>query len=109
MKVYDPAFELAEREADEMDDIRFVQINHLHPNNKLYLSEYRIKRFDDLPGCIQAAGFDVSEGPPASIPLEPDPLPDSLDETLPALALLLAQGSPRFRNGAVSPDSGSTE
>ena len=101
MKVYDPAFELAEREADEMDDIRFVQINHLHPNNKLYLSEYRIKRFDDLPGCIQAAGFDVSEGPPASIPLEPDldPLPDSLDETLPALALLLAQGSLRFRNG----------
>ena len=101
MKVYDPAFELAEREADEMDDIRFVQINHLHPNNKLYLSEYRIKRFDDLPGCIRAAGFDVSEIPPASIPLEPDldPLPDSLDETLPALALLLAQGSLRFRNG----------
>ena len=48
VKVYDPAFELAKREADEMDDIRFVQINHLHPNNKLHLSQYRIKRFDDL-------------------------------------------------------------
>ena len=34
MKVYDPAFELAQREAKEMDDIRFVQVNHLHPDKR---------------------------------------------------------------------------
>ena len=31
MKVYDPAFELAQRAAGEMEGIRFVQVNHLHP------------------------------------------------------------------------------
>ena len=49
MKVYDPAFELAKREVEGMDDIRFVQVNHLHPDNALHLRQFRIKRFDDLP------------------------------------------------------------
>ena len=49
MKVYDPAFEVAKREVDRMEDIRFVQINHLHPNNALHLRQFQLKRFDDLP------------------------------------------------------------
>jgi len=48
MKVYDPAFERAKREAAGMD-VRFVQINHLHPNNDLHLKQFDVRRFDDLP------------------------------------------------------------
>jgi len=49
MKVFDPAFEIAKREVDSMEDIRFVQVNHLHPNNALHLKNFRIQRFDDIP------------------------------------------------------------
>ena len=49
MKVYDPAFERAKREVDGMDSIRFVQVNHLHPDNALHLHQFRIRRFDDIP------------------------------------------------------------
>ena len=49
MKVFDPAFEMAKREVDSMDNIRFVQVNHLHPNNALHLRQFRIQRFDDIP------------------------------------------------------------
>ena len=49
MKVHDPAFELAKREIDAMDNIKFVQINHLHPSNELHLSQFTLKQFDDLP------------------------------------------------------------
>ncbi len=49
MKVYDPAFEIARREVDRMDSIRFIQINHLHPDNSLHLRNFRLKRFDDIP------------------------------------------------------------
>jgi predicted dehydrogenase len=49
MKVYDPAFELAKREVDGMNDIRFVQVNHLHPDNALHLRQFRVQRFDDVP------------------------------------------------------------
>lgn len=48
MKVYDPAFELAKQEAAAMD-VRFVQINHLHPSNDLHLKQFDVRRFDDLP------------------------------------------------------------
>jgi predicted dehydrogenase len=49
MKVYDPAFELAKREVDHMNDIWFVQVNHLHPDNALHLRQFRVQRFDDVP------------------------------------------------------------
>jgi len=49
MKVYDPAFEFAKREVDSMEDYRFVQVNHLHPNNSLHLNQFRLQRFDDIP------------------------------------------------------------
>lgn len=49
MKVYEPAFEMAKREVDTMDDVRFVQTNHLHPSNELHLSHFKVKKFNDLP------------------------------------------------------------
>ena len=59
MKAYDPAFEYAKREVDQMDDIRFVQVNHLHPDNSLHLGQFHLERFDDLPeGSIEALRAD---------------------------------------------------
>ena len=49
MKVHDPAFQLAKLEVDAMESYRFVQINHLHPNNSLHLSQFDVERFDDVP------------------------------------------------------------
>ena len=49
MKVYDPAYELARREVEAMDNIRFVQVNHLHPNNDLHTRQFHVERFDDFP------------------------------------------------------------
>ena len=49
MKVHDPAFQLAKREVDTMESYRFVQINHLHPNNSLHLSQFDVQRFNDVP------------------------------------------------------------
>lgn len=49
MKLYEPAFELAQEEVSTMDDIRFVQVNHLHPNNELHVRQFRTRRFDDIP------------------------------------------------------------
>ena len=55
MKVYDPAFERAKQEAADMD-VRFVQINHLHPDNALHLQQFDVRRFDDLPeGAMESA------------------------------------------------------
>ena len=53
MKVHDPAFQLAKREVDTMEGYRFVQINHLHPNNRLHLSQFDVERFND----VQANAF----------------------------------------------------
>ena len=49
MKVHDPAFQFAKREVETMEGYRFVQINHLHPNNSLHLRQFDVERFDDVP------------------------------------------------------------
>ena len=50
MKIYDPAFERAKTEVDGMDSIRFVQVNHLHSENRLHLRQFQLQpRFDDIP------------------------------------------------------------
>src|SRR6185503_18590893 len=49
MKVYDPAYEYAKSEVDAMKNIRFVQVNHLHPNNDLHVRQFHVERFNDLP------------------------------------------------------------
>lgn len=49
MKVYDPAFERARREVEELKEIRFAQVNHLHTDNAHHLRQFRLMRFDDIP------------------------------------------------------------
>lgn len=57
MKVHDPAFQFAKREVDTMESYRFVQINHLHPNNSLHLSQFDVERFNDVPpDALKPAG-----------------------------------------------------
>lgn len=51
MKVYDPAFEAAQRAVREMGEIRFVQVTHLHPDNRLHLRQFDVRRFDDYPAA----------------------------------------------------------
>lgn len=53
MKIYDPAFELVEAEARDME-VRFVQIHHLHPNNDLHLAQFDVQRFDDISAAVFA-------------------------------------------------------
>lgn len=52
MKVYDPAYEYALREVQDMDNIRFIQVNHLHPTNDLHVRQFDVRRFDDIPGEV---------------------------------------------------------
>lgn len=61
MKVYDPAYEYARREVEEMDDIQFIQVNHLHPDNSLHIGQFYVERFDDAPKDFLAAQRQVSE------------------------------------------------
>ena len=40
-----------------MESYRFVQINHLHPNNSLHLSQFDVERFNDVsPDAFKPAG-----------------------------------------------------
>ncbi len=50
VKLYEPAYERAKDEIADMGDIRFVQVNHLHPDNNLHVRQFRTRRFDDVPG-----------------------------------------------------------
>ena len=62
MKIFDPAFVVAEREVKAMDDIRFVQVNHLHPRNDLHLSQFDVRHFDDLPRDVIEEDREKNEG-----------------------------------------------
>lgn len=55
MKRHDPAYQYALTRIKEIPDPRFVQINHLHPDNTLHLAEFKRHRFDDLPPGAGAA------------------------------------------------------
>ena len=57
MKVYDPAFERAKREVEQLKEIRFAQVNHLHTDNTHHLKQFRLLRAGDLPAgaALQAA------------------------------------------------------
>ena len=52
VKLYEPAFERARSELSGMDDIRFVQVNHLHPNNDLHVRQFRTRSFGDVPRSV---------------------------------------------------------
>ena len=49
VKQFEPAFEFARKEVATMDDIRYVQVNHLHPDNALHVGQFRTRKFDDIP------------------------------------------------------------
>lgn len=57
MKLFDPAFVRLEAEVDSMRDrLRFVQVNHLHTDNRHHLAHFRLTAADDLPaGSREAA------------------------------------------------------
>jgi predicted dehydrogenase len=49
MKRHEPAYRFAQQKVSEMTDVRFIQVNHLHPDNDLHTAEFRVRRFDDIP------------------------------------------------------------
>ncbi len=49
MKIFDPGYEYARAEIENMENIQFVQVNHLHPNNALHVRQFRVESFDDIP------------------------------------------------------------
>ena len=49
MKRHEPAYQFAQARVREMHDVRFIKVNHLHPDNSLHLQEFKVHRFDDLP------------------------------------------------------------
>ncbi len=49
MKIFDPAYELAQRRVRDIKGVRWVQINHLHPNNALHLAQFDLRSFGDIP------------------------------------------------------------
>jgi predicted dehydrogenase len=56
MKQYEPAYKYARERMREMSDVRFIQVNHLHPDNNLHVSEFDVLRFDDLPpGVLESS------------------------------------------------------
>ncbi len=53
MKRHEPAYQFAQARVAEMSDIRFIQINHLHPDNDLHTAEFKVHRFDDIPAGVR--------------------------------------------------------
>ena len=49
MKRYDPAYRYAKARIDAMSDVRFIQVNHLHPDNSLHVAKFKVLRFSDVP------------------------------------------------------------
>ena len=56
VKVYEPGFELAQQAVQRMADIRFIQINHLHPDNRLHLRQFDLERFRRPPAGQPGGG-----------------------------------------------------
>ena len=49
MKLFDPAYEYAFNEVKSLGEVRFVQVNHLHPDNSLHVRQFDVRKFDDVP------------------------------------------------------------
>jgi predicted dehydrogenase len=54
MKRHEPAYHFAQQKVSEMSDVRFIQVNHLHPDNDLHTAEFKVRRFDDIPPDARA-------------------------------------------------------
>lgn len=55
MKRHEPAYQFARARVAEMADVRFIQVNHLHPDNDLHTAEFKVYRFNDLPEGVREA------------------------------------------------------
>jgi predicted dehydrogenase len=53
MKRHEPAYQFAQARVREMSDVRFIQVNHLHPDNNLHTAEFKVHRFDDIPSHVR--------------------------------------------------------
>jgi predicted dehydrogenase len=53
MKRHEPAYQFAQARVREMSDVRFIQVNHLHPDNNLHTAEFKVYRFDDIPSHVR--------------------------------------------------------
>jgi predicted dehydrogenase len=80
MKQHEPAYKYAKAKIQSMSDVRFIQVNHLHPDNSLHVAEFNVSRFDDVPAdarrtsdeehaklVAQALGMPDGERAPAAI------------------------------------------
>ncbi|HET8524467.1 MAG TPA: Gfo/Idh/MocA family oxidoreductase [Thermomicrobiales bacterium] len=55
MKQHEPAYKYAKSKIQKMSDVRFIQVNHLHPDNSLHVAEFNVRRFDDIPADVRRA------------------------------------------------------
>jgi predicted dehydrogenase len=53
MKQHDPGYRYAKARVLEMADVRFVQVNHLHPDNSLHLRQFRLHKPTDLDASVR--------------------------------------------------------
>ena len=49
MKRYDPGYRYGRELVRSMSQLRYVQINVLHPSEPLYFAHHRLRRFNDVP------------------------------------------------------------
>ncbi len=54
MKRHEPAYRFAQQRVAEMSDVRFIQVNHLHPDNDLHTAEFKVRRFNDIGSEVRA-------------------------------------------------------
>jgi predicted dehydrogenase len=80
MKRHEPAYRFAQSHVQRMRDVRFVQVNHLHPDNSLHTSEFKVHRFDDIPRDV----IEASRAEQAAL------LAEALDNPQPSDALVRA-------------------
>lgn len=53
MKRYEPAYRFVQQQVQAMHDIRFIQVNHLHPDNDLHTAEFKVRRFNDIDPALR--------------------------------------------------------
>lgn len=54
MKQHEPGYQYARERILAMRDVRFIQVNHLHPDNTLHMQDFRIVHCDDVPEQARA-------------------------------------------------------
>jgi predicted dehydrogenase len=55
MKQHEAGYQYARERIQAMRDVRFIQANHLHPDNALHLRDFRILPTTDVPPAVREA------------------------------------------------------